>query len=127
MFTASGYRMPSPFRAFSVFSGLAVRRKFPSLLSATGQGIIPWPPCDLHQAAGQWLESQGFFDPDKILISRGQVFFELSKEEKMKRIITLRCTHFIDDLPEFLSDPLFPRMSPRILFDPKGNHPDGTQ
>ena len=30
---------------------------------------------DLHQAALQWLEQQGFFDPEKIGLDRGRGYF----------------------------------------------------
>ena len=33
------------------------------------------------------------------------MFFELTKEAKVARIGGLGCTHFIDDLPEFLREP----------------------
>ena len=73
---------------------------------------------DLHQAAKGWLERNGFFNPDLIGLSHSQVFFELTKEEKLKRIGLQGCTLFIDDLPEFLADPNFPKNVQRILFDP---------
>lgn len=76
------------------------------------------PPYDLHQAAQEWLELQGFYDPKKIGLSRNEVFFDLTKQEKLKRIGELRCTYFIDDLPEFFSEPAFPLNVQRILFDP---------
>ena len=76
------------------------------------------PKYDLHQAAQQWLEQQGFFDPSQIGLSPDQVFFELTKQEKLDRIAKVGCTHFIDDLPEFLAEPGFPAGSERILFDP---------
>ena len=74
---------------------------------------------DLHQAALLWLEQQGFFDPAKIGLSRSQVFLELTKEAKIERIALCHCTVFIDDLPEILGEPAFPRIE-RILFDPNG-------
>jgi hypothetical protein len=76
-------------------------------------------PHDLHQAALLWLEQQGFFDPAQIGLSRSQVFLELTKQAKIQRIAACRCTHFIDDLPELLSEPGFPQIE-RILFDPNG-------
>src|ERR1017187_138646 len=76
-------------------------------------------PHDLHQAALLWLEQQGFFDPAQIGLSRSQVFLELTKQAKIQRIALCRCTHFIDDLPELLSEPGFPQIE-RILFDPNG-------
>jgi len=75
---------------------------------------------DLHAAAWGWLEANGFFDPARIGIRRDQVFLELTKESKHQRIGTLGCTHFIDDLPEFLLDPAFPVGVERIHFDPCG-------
>ena len=83
------------------------------------------PKYDLHQAAQQWLEQQGFFDPAQIGLSSEQVFFELTKQEKLERIAKVGCTHFIDDLPEFLAEPGFPAGVERILFDPNKNHPTG--
>ena len=77
-------------------------------------------PHDLHAAAWGWLESRGFFDPERIGIRRDQVFLELTKESKHQRIGSLGCTHFIDDLPEFLLDPGFPQGVERIHFDPNG-------
>jgi thiamine kinase-like enzyme len=75
---------------------------------------------DLHAAAWGWLEANGFFDPARIGMLRDQVFLELTKESKHKRIGTLGCTHFIDDLPEFLLDPGFPAGVERIHFNPCG-------
>lgn len=73
---------------------------------------------DLHAAAYEWLEAQGFFALKKWNLSRDQVFFELTKEEKLERIKEKRCGYFVDDLPEFLSEPSFPSHAKRILFDP---------
>ena len=51
--------------------------------------------------------------------NRNQVFFELTKEEKIQRIVTENCTHFIDDLPEILD--LLPKEITGILFSPKND------
>ena len=83
------------------------------------------PKYDLHQAAQQWLEQQGFFDQAQIGLSSDQVFFELTKQEKLESIAKVGCTHFIDDLPEFLAEPGFPAGVERILFDPNENHSTG--
>jgi len=72
---------------------------------------------DLHLAARQWLEQQGFFDPKKIGLDRGRVYLELTKQAKIERIVQCGCTQFIDDLPELLAEPSFPNIE-RILFDP---------
>jgi len=72
---------------------------------------------DLHAAATNWLEQQGFFDPASLGLPRESVFFELTKEAKLARIAERGCTHFIDDLPEFLGEPAFPAGALRILVD----------
>ena len=79
---------------------------------------------DLHAAATAWLEQQGFFDVAQIGLPRESVFFELTKQAKLERIAQCGCTHFIDDLPEFLGEPGFPAAAQRILFDPNNLYPD---
>ncbi len=76
-------------------------------------------PYDLHQAAQEWLEKHGFYDPRRIGLSRNQVYFELTKEGKINRIKELICNVFIDDLPDLLRSNDFPRGVDRILFDPE--------
>jgi hypothetical protein len=77
---------------------------------------------DLHAAALDWLESQGFFDPGQLALPRDRVWFELTKQAKLERIAATACTHFIDDLPEFLAEPGFPDGVHRILFDPHDHY-----
>jgi hypothetical protein len=81
------------------------------------------PAYDLHDAARQWVASNGFLDPAQGGLTSGDVFFELSKKEKFQRIASQQCTLFLDDLPEFLLDPGFPPGVERILFDPAGSVP----
>jgi hypothetical protein len=80
------------------------------------------PRHDLHRAALNWLARNGFFDAD-VGLAPGRVFLEPSKEDKLRRIGALRCTHFIDDLPELLAEPGFPGHTERALFDPGDEHP----
>lgn len=77
---------------------------------------------DLHQAASRWLETRGFLAPGTVGIAKDNVYFELTKEAKMQRIQASGCTHFIDDLPDFLLHPGFPTGVVRWLFDPSGRH-----
>jgi len=67
---------------------------------------------NLHETARAWIKAQN--------IAVGGVHFELSRAAKLRRISELRCTHFIDDLPEVLEDPDFPAGVARILFAPGG-------
>jgi hypothetical protein len=82
------------------------------------------PPHDLHEAARQWLERNGFFDPAQLGLPRNRVFFELTQQDKVDRIARVGCTHFIDDLPEVLTRAGFPPEVQRILFDPHRHHAD---
>jgi hypothetical protein len=73
---------------------------------------------DLHAAARRWLEAHGFFEPQGLGFRDADVFFELTKEDKLARIARESCTHFVDDLPEILTHPLFPPGVERLLFAP---------
>jgi hypothetical protein len=71
---------------------------------------------DLHASARSWLNLQGFFNSEVLDWKDSQVFFEITKEEKVARIIGLGCTHFVDDLPEILT--MLPGNIQKILFSP---------
>lgn len=73
-------------------------------------------PWDLHAAARRWLTKQGFHHPDGLGWAETQVFFELTKEAKVARIVELGCTHYVDDLPEILA--MLPDHIEKILFSP---------
>jgi hypothetical protein len=75
---------------------------------------------NLRTASRQWLQSQDFFDRGSpYIIPEENVFFETTRFDKIARIISLKCTHFIDDLVEVLDSPLFPTHIKRILFQPR--------
>ena len=73
------------------------------------------PKYDLHTAARDWLAAQPFVNKAWV---EHNVFFELTKEDKLERIARENCTHFVDDLPEFLTMPGFPNQTQPILFSP---------
>ena len=62
-------------------------------------------PHDLHAACRRFLEVHGI---SPALIAAERVFLEPTKAAKISRIRGLACTHFVDDLPEFLAEPTFP-------------------
>lgn len=68
--------------------------------------------------------NHGFEDPAQIAMGSERTHFVQSRTEKIRKIAELGCTHFIDDLPEFLLEPLFPESVSRILFDPQNLHED---
>jgi hypothetical protein len=74
---------------------------------------------NLHDAARGWIAAK-LRHEGEALVPTDRVFFELTKEAKLARVKSLKCTHFIDDLPEILLDPAFPAGVDPILFDPAG-------
>ncbi len=74
------------------------------------------PKYDLHEHAGHWLEKHGLRSNED---HEQTIFLELTQEEKIKRIKSEGCTHFIDDLPEIFKHQLFPENVEKILFNPQ--------
>ena len=56
----------------------------------------------------------------ELIFQEENVYFEVTKDQKIKRIESLGCTHFIDDLPEIL-DMINPKIK-KILYNPKLNY-----
>jgi hypothetical protein len=79
--------------------------------------------CDLHAAAREWLEARGIWGSANALVPANAVYFEPNPTGKLERIRQTACTEFIDDLPEFLGHPGFPRGTRRLLFDPQDAFP----
>jgi hypothetical protein len=71
---------------------------------------------NLREAALGWMEAQGFFTDWGFSMTRGNVHFAASRAEKLRRIASLACDIFIDDLEEVLTDAEFPGGVRRILF-----------
>lgn len=66
---------------------------------------------DLHAAARGWLAQLAW--------PQDRAYFELTKEEKVARIVALECTHYVDDLPEILAK--LPEGIEKILFSPNAH------
>jgi len=79
---------------------------------------------DLRRPALRWLETKGFFS--EFGLSRGDVFFESTRTEKIERIRALRCTDFIDDLAEVFDGETFPPQTRKLLFAPHGAASTGS-
>ena len=58
---------------------------------------------DLRAAAIGWMESHRFFEATGLGIGRGHVYFEATRDDKVRRIRMLECDVFIDDLAEAVS------------------------
>jgi hypothetical protein len=78
---------------------------------------------DLRKAALSWMKAKKFFDPNGCGLSPDDVFFESTRAEKIERIRSLGCTHFIDDLAEVFAERSFPRDVGQLLFAPHGANP----
>ena len=57
-----------------------------------------------------------------IWIESESCFFHSTRQDKIKRIRNLDCTHFIDDLEETFLEESFPEKVEKILFDPHGQY-----
>ena len=82
------------------------------------------PAYDLWGSALAWLDQKNFFCHAGRL-RRPAVFLAPSREEKIRQMIRLGCTDFIDDLPEVFLNPLFPSSIRSHLFDPRQEHGTG--
>jgi hypothetical protein len=71
---------------------------------------------DLRVAAKEWMQAHGLFDPQNTGLSPKNVFFESSRRDKIDRIRSLGCTHFIDDLDEVFNEPDFPSEVRSLLY-----------
>ena len=76
---------------------------------------------DLHAAALQWIKLH-LNDANGSLVSIDRVYFKLTKESKVSQIASIKCSVYVDDLPEILLDPGFPTGTENILFDPDHHH-----
>lgn len=69
----------------------------------------------LRKQALNWLEQHKILGKEDWLIPYDNVFFESTRQLKIERIKSLRCTHFIDDLIGVLTDINFPRIEKLLL------------
>jgi hypothetical protein len=71
---------------------------------------------DLRAAALQWMESNRFFDVSGLGLERRNVYFEGTREDKVRRIRALECDLFVDDLADVLGHAEMPTTCRKILF-----------
>jgi hypothetical protein len=79
---------------------------------------------NLRVAALRFLEENKFFDKSRPFLPEKSVYFEDTRVDKIQRISSLNCTHFIDDLEETFNEKGFPSQAQKILFDPHGDYTD---
>lgn len=68
---------------------------------------------DLHYYARAWID-------DQISEIKEEVTFHHSSAQKLKTITEARCAFFLDDLPQVLTDSMFPAFTVGVLFSPCG-------
>ena len=77
------------------------------IVSHKTQFPIRGDPHNLHDAARAWINA--YLQPHGFAFEEGQnLHFELTKEQKLMRIATLKPHVFVDDLEEVLKHPAFP-------------------
>jgi len=69
---------------------------------------------NLRHAALDWMANNNFFQ----YISKQNIFFESTREAKIRRISQLNCDVFIDDLEEIFFENDFPNNVRKLLFIP---------
>ncbi len=74
------------------------------------------PGVSLREAAVGFLRAEGLLDC--LRDQDTDVFFADTRSGKCRRIETLCCATFVDDLLETFREPEFPRTTERLLFDP---------
>jgi hypothetical protein len=116
----SRMELVSPYAGFAAFVPAARRAGHELfIVSHKTKHPILGPKHDMHAAARGFLEARGFMGAGETKIPPANVFFELTKEEKVARAASLGCEVFIDDLPEILAMSGFPDGMRRVLFDPE--------
>jgi len=78
---------------------------------------------DLRESALGWMRRQGFFAKDGFGLDATRVFFEDTRDAKVRRIGALDCQIFVDDLPEVLEHAAMPAGCRKILFSTEHSGP----
>lgn len=76
------------------------------------------PAYPLREHAKEWLEKYGFFE-QPFCWDTERIYFAETKEEKIQKIIELKCKIYIDDLPEIIK--LLPSNIHGIHYNPNNS------
>ena len=77
------------------------------------------PKFDLHQSALKWLKLNNFFDTNQLNFKKENIYFELTIENKIKRIESIGIPHYVDDLTKILE--LIKPTIKRLHYNPKAD------
>tara|TARA_B100000073_G_C23687261_1_gene554975 strand:+ start:153 stop:755 length:603 start_codon:yes stop_codon:yes gene_type:complete len=106
-------------KAYGMMQALKILKKNSiELIIISHKTLHPYagPKYDLHKAALGWLEKNEFFDEKCLNFKRENVFFEITIENKIKRIENAGLTYYIDDLTKILK--MINSKIKRIHFNP---------
>ena len=81
------------------------------------------PGSDLRHCALNWMHGRRFFEPTGFGLTMEDVFFEGTRDEKVRRIAALGCDVFVDDHPEVLGHTEMPKGCRKILFRSNADGP----
>jgi hypothetical protein len=71
---------------------------------------------NLREAALDWMRQTKFFNEEEFAIPMDNVFFALTRAEKVKKINELKLSFFIDDLIEVFEEENFSEQTQKVLF-----------
>ena len=71
----------------------------------------------LRNEAMKWMGEKNLFNKSYFSLTKDKVFFSSTRKEKVEKILTIGCSHFIDDLIEVFEEPHFPKDTKKILLD----------
>jgi hypothetical protein len=77
---------------------------------------------DLRSAAVGWMKGHGFFEESGLGLSPSNVYFEDTRSKKVERVMSLGCSHLIDDLEETFLEESFPADVEKLLYSPHAAH-----
>lgn len=80
---------------------------------------------NLRFMAMNWLINN--FSQHQLNLPINKVYFENTREDKIKTIKSLNCTHFVDDLEEVLCHSQFPKNVKKILLSGCNNNLDNQE
>jgi len=106
-----------PFPGVLDFMHRASLCKIPLAIISHKSSRSAWGGKDLHQAARSFLQVHDIVGSALAPLSWNAVFFEPTRQAKIQRIQTWKCTHFVDDLRETFLELEFPPIQ-RFLFQP---------
>jgi hypothetical protein len=110
------------FPGFINFLNFANKNKI-QVLIVSHKTIYPYigKKYNLHDSAREFI-SKYLTNQNKNLISKKNIFFELTQKDKAMRVHQESCDYFVDDLPEIFALKEFPSLTKKILFDPNNKH-----